>query len=539
MVQLGLALIAGLAVAQTAPPTTDPAQLQRQREELERQRQQRPAAPTDPKLTAPKPEPEGAVPAGPSFVLRKVEFTPSRLLTPEQLDAVVASQLGKPTTYADVRALAQRINVLYFERGHITARAFVPSQKVADGVLQVRLVEAQLARIDRPENSRLSDDFLASLIGTPVGELIVVPEINDRLERLHRNTDTRVALNFVPADTKTAGQSVIKVQVEEPPFWTARASLSNEGADSLGREQLSINAALNNLWGRTDRLSLLAIGSKGSLSANLQYSLPLPGPFMRWGTRFTGGLSHGKTQAVSPGFETIKLDGNSDSYTLALAQPVWSHGVWSVDGGLSFNSSRSVTDIAAERFSNVRTDSTGLSVTGARVSEGSSLSATLTAVSAKATAVGVPARRATVKQLNLNGQQLVAEGWWLQGRASAQTSGEIQLPTALQFQIGGPGNVRGYTSPTASGDQGHTASLELHHLFAERYDAYVFADEGSTRTENAATTKLASAGLGLNWTSERWSVSAAIASPQRIVLGQDKSNKFLLRLSADLEKLWP
>lgn len=536
---LPLLLACSQAQAQTPPPpTVDPAQIQRQREELERQRQQRPPQPTDPRLTAPRPAPSAPGASGPSFVLQRVEFSESRLLSRADLDALVAPQLGKPTTFADVQALAQRINALYFDRGYITARAFVPSQKIVDGVLKVRLVEAQLARLDPPEGSALSPAFVQELVGTPAGALIDVPRISDRLQRLHRGTETRLALNFVPAEGPEPGLSVIKVQVEEPPFWTARLSLSNEGNDSVGREQVSLNGALNNLLGRTDKLSLLAIASKGSTSANLQYSLPLPGPFLAWGTRFTAGLSLGRTRAKSPGFETVKLDGDSDAYTLALAQPLWSGGAWNLDGGANLGHSRSATDIASQRFSDVRSDTVGLSLSLARLAEGSSLSGTLAVSSARTRAGGVPSRSTTVTQLYLNGQQALATGWWLQGRANLQFTGDVALPSNLQFQVGGPATVRGYVSPTASGDQGESASLELHRLVAERYDAFVFVDHGRSHTDGGLTTRLASAGLGLNWNGERWNVSATVASPRREVSGQRDKTLLLVRASADLEKFW-
>jgi hemolysin activation/secretion protein len=135
-------LCAGAAVAQVTPqvpPTVDPAQLQRQREALELQRQQAAPKPVDPKLTAPAAErPAGSEAPGPSFVLKRVEFTPSKFLTEAELQAVVAGQMGKPTTFADVKRLAIEINALYLARGHLTARAFVPSQRVAEGNLRVQ-----------------------------------------------------------------------------------------------------------------------------------------------------------------------------------------------------------------------------------------------------------------------------------------------------------------------------------------------------------------------------------------------------------------
>lgn len=543
----GLAIAGSAALAQAAPPpsppppTTDPAQLQRQREALERGRLAPPPKPVDPKLTAPRPEPEGPVPAGPSFVLKQVVFiTPSRLLSTAELDAVVAPQLGKPTTFADVRTLAQNLNALYLAKGHITARAFVPSQKIADGVLKVQLIEARLARLEPAPNSRLAPDFVDALLATPVDALIDAPAINERLTRLHRNTDNRIGLAFAPADSKEAGLTVVKVQTEEPPFWTARLSASNEGADSLGKNQVSANLALNNLLGRTDKLSLLLVRSKGSTSGNLQYSLPLPGPFLAWGTRLTAGASVGKTQSVSPGFETVQLDGKSDGASLALAQPLWASGPWSLDGGLSLSTTTSKTDIDTQRFSDFRTRSTGLTLSLSRNVEGSSATLGLAYNRASTSALGLSDANAGVTQVSFSGQQLLGAGFWASARAVAQRTGTVQLPSTLQFQVGGPGNVRGYASPSASGDQGETASLELHRAMAEiseRLDAFVFADAGRVRTEGGAGSSLASAGLGLNYTADSWALSLTVASPRKALINQAKDTRVLLRLSFDLDRL--
>ena len=540
-----LAALAGAALAQAAPPaplppTTDPAQLQRQREALERERLAPAPKPVDPKLTAPRPAPEGPAPAGPSFVLKKVEFSPaSQLLSAAELDAVVAPQLGQATTFADVRTLARNINALYLARGHITARAFVPSQKIADGVLRVQLVEAHLARLEPAAGSRLSPDFVGALLATPEGALIDAPAINERLTRLHRNTDNRIGLAFAPAEGDAVGRTVVKLQTEEPPLWTARIAASNEGADSLGKNQLSVNLALNNLLGRTDKLSLLVIGSSGSTSGNLQYSLPLPGPFLGWGTRLTAGASVGKTQSVSPGFENVKLDGNSNGATVGLAQPLWSSGPWALDGGLSLSQTNSKTDIAAERFSDIRTRSTGLTLSLSRNGESSSATLGLAYNHATTSAMGLDDRSTGVVQGNASVQALLGAGFWAAGRAVVQRSNAVLLPSTLQFQIGGPGSVRGYASPSASGDEGETASLELHRAvtpLSERLDAFVFVDAGRVRTTGGVSTSLTSAGLGLTYTADNWAVAIAIASPTKAVAGQDKDTRALLRLTFDLDR---
>ena len=133
-------LSVGAAVAQVTPqvpPTVDPAQLQRQREALELQRQQAAPKPVDPKIDRPGGRASRRQRGTwPQFHPQARGFTPSKFLTEAELQAVVAGQMGKPTTFADVKRLAIEINALYLARGHLTARAFVPSQRVAEGNLK-------------------------------------------------------------------------------------------------------------------------------------------------------------------------------------------------------------------------------------------------------------------------------------------------------------------------------------------------------------------------------------------------------------------
>ncbi|MBC7728614.1 MAG: ShlB/FhaC/HecB family hemolysin secretion/activation protein [Microbacteriaceae bacterium] len=559
--RLALAMLVGMpclgstAWAQTVTPplaaTTDPAQLQRQRENLERLRL--PPKPVDPKLTAPPTEPDAASAPGPTFALKHVEFTSSQLLSQAELDGIVAAQIGKPTSFADVKRLAQDINALYLAKGHLTARAFVPSQRVAEGTLKVQLIEAKLARLEPADHSRLSPRFVADLLATPEGSLIDAPAINDRLTRLHRNTpDNRIGLAFTAAEGKNSGLSVIKVQTEEPPWWAARVSASNEGADSLGKNQLSVNLALNNLLGWTDKLSLLAIRSEGSTSGNLQYSVPLPGPFLAWGTRLSAAVSKGKTQSVSPGFESVLLDGDSNGGTLALAQPLWRSHAWSLEGTLSAGRTQSATAIAAQKFSEISTRSGALSVNLGYLDETTSATVGLAYNRALTRIVTLDSQSgAGVFQLNLNFQQVIGGGFWALGRSVIQRSAQDRLPATLQFQAGGPGSVRGYLSPSVSGDQGETLSLELHRPvsnISERLEGYAFID--AARVQRLAAQRvdgesvdvkvidrLASVGVGLTYTADSWGLSLAVASPRKALAKDQKdSSRVLLRASVDLEK---
>lgn len=531
-------LLAQAAV--TLPLGQDPAQVQKQREELERQRLQRPglAPETAPTLSAPT-RPKAAGPAsGATFVLRRVVFGASQLLRPEDLAAAVAPQLDQPTTFADVQALVQRINALYVDRGQLTARALVPPQKVQDGVLNIQLVEATLARIDMPPATRLSPGFVRGVLGVHEGELINVPEIGERLERLHRGTDTRLALSFLPADEpQSVGQSVISVQVDEPSRWSGRLSLSNEGNVSVGRNQLSFNGGLNNLLGYADRLNLLAIYSKGSSSANLQFSAGA-GPY---GTRAQLGASVGTTKTLTGPANDLIVDGGTRGLTLGLTQPLslWRGGGagWALEGALTLGDTHADTRIAGETFSNVAMSSGAAALTLSRQSEGGSLNGTLTLTQVRTVAARLDPLTSELAQLGVYGYQQLGESWSLQAHGQLQFTHATNLPSTLQVQIGGPASVRGFAAPSAAGDRGGAASIELHRpldTLLAGLEAFAFADHGRAMTAGRTTASLSSAGLGLTWRRAAWSLATSVAVPRQSVAAPLARTEVYLRLSADL-----
>lgn len=527
------------ALAQTPPPGQDPAQIQRQREELERQRLQRPSPDTAPRLSAPPTTKVSTPESTASFMLRRVEAGVSQLLSQPELDGAIAPQLGKPTTFADVQALVQRINALYYERGHLTARALVPAQKIQDGVLKVQLVEATLARIDVPEDTRLSPAFVQGVIGTREGELIQVPRVGEQLQRVHRGSDTRLALSFVPAEGEAVGQSVIKVQIEEPPKWTGRLSLSNEGNASVGRDQLSFAGALNNWLGYADKLAVLGIYSQGASSLSLNYSAVLGGGLARYGTRGSLGLSAGQTKTVSGPQNDLIVDGGSSAFTLGLSQPLLFWGAWVLESSASLGESRSNTTIAGERFSDVRMDSLLASLSLSYQTEVSSFGGSLNLSRVHTRAANIATRDNTIGQLSLNAYRELFDSWSLQVHAMAQITSALNLPAALQLQLGGPGSVRGFKAPSASGDRGETVTLELHRQFTAgdlgSIDGFVFLDHGRVRIEGTPATRLSSAGLGLSWRRGIWNLSASLASPRKTDSLPAAKTEFYLRLSADLD----
>ena len=155
---LALALTTLPAVAQQAPDAG----------RLLQQERPAPVLPkTDAAISIAPPVTTASLPGGASVTLKAVRFTDNAVLGSEQLTGVLGNVTDKPYDLAGLQALAQRVSEHYRAAGYPFARAFVPEQKFADGVLQITVVEGRYGKVSTTGDARLApaaQGFLAALV---------------------------------------------------------------------------------------------------------------------------------------------------------------------------------------------------------------------------------------------------------------------------------------------------------------------------------------------------------------------------------------
>ena len=135
------AVWAGAAVAQQLPGSADPGRFE--------QRFQPPPAPKS--ETAPPVEverEEEQAPAGAESTpleIRAVEVEGATVYSAEALAEVWRPFLDHPGTLADLYRIADAVTVKYRNDGYILSRAIVPPQRIAGGVVHIRVVEGYVS----------------------------------------------------------------------------------------------------------------------------------------------------------------------------------------------------------------------------------------------------------------------------------------------------------------------------------------------------------------------------------------------------------
>src|SRR5665213_1947668 len=79
-----------------------------------------------------------------SFTLKVIRITGAKTIDPAEFSKLYAKLLGKQVKLSDILDIADQIEQLYRDQGYLLVRAYVPPQRVRDGVFTINVVEGHI-----------------------------------------------------------------------------------------------------------------------------------------------------------------------------------------------------------------------------------------------------------------------------------------------------------------------------------------------------------------------------------------------------------
>lgn len=486
------------AQAQTAgqlraadPGATQQRQMEEERRRREEEREQRRTIVEPLQKAAPE---APAVQTGgdqPRFLVREIRFTPSEILSAEELSAIAREYAGRELTLADLQELAGKVNALYRAKGVVTARAIVPAQDVRSGVVQIRLVEGRLGKIRLEGNETTRESYLVDRIRLQPGDLMDLKALEASLVRFNRTHDVQLQAELRPGEQFATTD--LRLAVQEPPRHDLRVTLDNLGAESTGRERAGLFYLNRSLLGFRDDLSLTWTQAEGQASGGINYGFPVN----TWGGRLSFGYFNDHTKIKNGAAAKLNLTGKSEASTVQFRQPTWVDSALEVDLLLGGKDRKNRNWIDNVFLSRVDTADTSVGVEASYFAGNAYWSASYSRAFGHADPSITDIREHyVIDRGSLRHQRQFDHGLSLRANLSWQSTRHDVLPSGEQFFIGGDGSVRGYPVGVYSGDNGQFASVELHHpLFSAENNGgvaasgFFFADYGRVKPYRAPNSR--------------------------------------------------
>ena len=497
---VGLALWCSASARAQLAPQVNPGAIQtdidRQRQQLERQSE-------PPKLQGPgvvggeREKTPTLKPGGPKFRLRKVEFDPSKFITPEELEEIAGNYVGKDADIATLQQIVADINAIYAERGIVTGIATLPDQDAKGGIVRIKLTEGRLQKTTIEGNKQTSTSYILPRVQAPEGEVLDVPKLNRDVIWFNRTNDVQIKALLQPGTS--FGLTDLQFAVIEPPTDTLQLFVDNQGIQNTGRFEGGMFYRRHGLFGVDDRLTFYGVRSDGNLNGNVAYNIPVN----PWGGRVGVSYTQGNIKIREGPFVALDVSGRSTQASINVSQPAWVTQNW-----LLLLNAAQTDGNTVSRFSTV-------AVTSDRYQRSTGGFALTNSGNNYSITVAPSMNYIEWHDYILNGNRTFNT---YTGSAIATVAGPANFsanllgswqysPTKLLpgdqiFSIGGPTTVRGYPTNAVAGDSGYYVNAELHYNWSailKGLDTYIFTDWGAVYSTFPGIVELTSVGVGFSW----------------------------------------
>lgn len=328
---LSLLLLLKAFFSAPASAQTPAAEAARQADVLQRQNEERirrdveEALPRRPELPAPSlPVPAvDASAAGPScHQISDIVVSGAPHLSPALRADINSRYAGRCLGVSGIEQILAAITKDYIDRGYITTRAYLPSQDLSRGRLEILVVEGVIGNIELDDGARRS--IRPGLVFPAEGALFNLRDFEQGIEQLNRLSSNNAQLDIQPGDTPGASRVVIH---NAPAFpLHAFVGVDDHGSEATGKNQLAFGLTADRLLGLNElmiyahrRSQPYDAARKASASDSFTFIMPA-GHYT-----FSAAASQSRytTSIVAPSGAPLRFQGDSDSVNLKLSRVVY------------------------------------------------------------------------------------------------------------------------------------------------------------------------------------------------------------------------
>lgn len=488
------------------------------------------------------------------FTITSVRFTPTKAVPEAELQQVVKPWLNREIVATDLAVVAVALRRFYEERGYGLVGVGFPTQDLAQGVLQIAIVEPRIVRVtvESPDRPPISPQKITAVLernGIAKDEPLDVLALDRAMYTLNDWPGVGAKSTLLP--TGDEGRYAIAVQTEARRGWDASVDADNYGSETTGRYRAGALLRWNNPTGSGDNLDLRASVSsgKGTLVGRLGYEIPLGSTAWRLGA----GISRVEYE-LGQDFAGAGAVGSANVADVSLSYPFIRTRDRNLVGRVALTSKKLVDEFGDTTEKKVRGGEFGLSFenrdafagggfTGGNVSlQFGKLDIESEVYRNYDSGLGDRATQGSFRKLGVQVNRLqavvprVSLFVGLVGQFASKN-----LDNAEKMTLGGARGVRAYPSAEGSSDEAAVLNTELRLWIDPQWTGFVFHDAGHGKRFKRPdddgrpnTLNLHGSGLGVQYTNpELFTLKAAVArrGDEPVTSeADDKRTRFLVEL---------
>jgi hemolysin activation/secretion protein len=406
------------------------------------------------------------------FILEGIEDIPGADINFNRLvnRILEQAQTANPEgfTLGQLQETANVITQRFREAGLILAQAYVPAQKVENGVVRISFLPGTLGQLSSEDNEHYSDKVMQKPFVELLGKPVQLKDVESALLRMDDLPGLDAFGIFRPGKNIGETELVLKAKEEDPFEFLVVAD--NHGVQTTGEYRLIASLTWNNPTGNGDELNITALQTfdpEDSTYGALSYEIPVYKPGYSAGFSINTN-NYEVSQSASP-----FIDGETTIGTVFGRYQFIRSRVLNAYSELSFSRKKADIDVIgfpseddlsvfsiALGFDNVDSRFQGINEGSVRYSQGLADFAGSMEKAGNNNALRAGSGGDFTKvDFDLTRLQFFSANQSLLMRLSGQHSDDL-LSSIEQFSIGGPNSVRAYTVSEYVSDKGLFTSLE-------------------------------------------------------------------------------
>lgn len=398
---------------------------------------------------------------GRRFLVKGFRFVGNSVFSSARLRRLVERYTDLQLNLYDLNKAADAVSRFYRDAGFPVSSAFVPVQKIEDGLVVIQVVEGRIGTVDFDGGRRYSDEFLAGYL-SPLQEqpVVGIGQLERSLLLINDLPGLNARATLAPGSKQ--GDTDISVALTEKPV-ALTVQVNNWGRKEAGQNRLDVGVEINNPLGIGDQLIWRSMkASMGLMTfSKLGYSLPLGSD----GWRISAGATS-VNYKVAGSFAALNIEGLVNSRELGLSYPLRRSRASNILFTASLKSTESTQTALGAPLSNSRINiaSAGFSANWVHSDSSSTSVSSLFSTNFRKSNSADPTALASKLEGEFSHLMGLSPHWDLFTRVSAMVSAD-SVPDTEKFSLGGPDSVRGYRVAELRGDKGYLMTAEFRRQF--------------------------------------------------------------------------
>ena len=216
------------------------------------------------------------------FNILRFQVEGNTLLAEEEVQRVVAPQVGPSRVYGDIQKTLEALEAVYRGRGYSTVQVYVPEQELTSGVVRLQVTEGAIGKVIVSGNSIFStENVLAGLPSLRVGNIPNLRDMSANIQLSNENPAKQVEVTLGVSEEE--GKVDAKVEVTEESLHRSYVTVDNTGTAATGRLRVGVAYQNANMFDKDQTLTLAYTTSPDSPGAvkvdiiSVGYRIPLYG----------------------------------------------------------------------------------------------------------------------------------------------------------------------------------------------------------------------------------------------------------------------